>query len=163
MSRARKWLCSWCWSTHICDPRCAHMLVYCWPHNKGERGGFVRLNNFDGMNCMEKRIDEAWLLFAIMFFVLAAMWGRQNSQKRMDFVAAKGSWWTGEGCRETLSKKGWKIFQIWICLSLADGPRLSLWLYYRSRDSAVPISCTFNVFGAICPGFGPELMCTDSG
>lgn len=86
----RKLLHSQCRS-HICDPRCAHMLVYCRPYNKGERWGFVRPNNFDGMNCIEKRIDEAWLLFAIMFFVLAAVWGMQNSQKRMASRAAKGS------------------------------------------------------------------------
>ena len=35
------------------------------------------------MNCIEKRIDEAWLLFAKMFFVLAALCGMQNSQKRI--------------------------------------------------------------------------------
>lgn len=72
-----------------------HAVLTCWfivgLTIKDSAGVFVRLNNFDGMNCIEKRIDEAWLLFAIMFFVLAAMWGMQNSQKRMASVAAKGS------------------------------------------------------------------------
>lgn len=34
--------------------------------------------------------------------------------------------------------------------------------FTTGAETAVPISWTINVFGAICPGFGPELMCTDS-
>lgn len=40
---------------------------------------------------------------------------------------------------------------------------LVLWLYCKSRGSAIPISCTVNVVGAIWLGFGSELACPDSG
>lgn len=86
------------------------MLAYCWLHNKGERRGFVQLNSFDGMNCKEKRMDEAWLLFAIIFFVLAAMWGMQNSQKRMASIAAKGELMERRGMQRDIQQEGVKHF-----------------------------------------------------
>lgn len=68
--------------------------------------------------------------------------------------------WIGRQ-RQRFSKKGWKNFLIlpalWVCLPLADSPRLSLGLYYDSGGSAIPVGCTVNVVGAIWFGFCSEL------
>lgn len=85
------------------------------------------------MNCIEERIDEAWLLLAKKFIVLVALRGMQNSQKRIVplLLQPRGA----DGLNR--EAEGWKnsliLPALWVCQSLTDSPRRSLWLYCKSR------------------------------